>query len=413
MNYKKLPGAASAALLIVILTLVLAPGSWAQSKYRTLYKFKGGTDGGNPQASLIFDQAGNLYGTTNTGGVTNQGTAFRLTRNQDGSWRESVLHSFGANNDGKNPVAGMIFDTTGNLYGTTPYGGVNANGTVFQLTPNQGGSWTETVLYSFSGADGGIPMAGLITDQAGNLYGTTAIGGAYKHGTVFQLTPNADGSWTESTLYDFKSRKNGNDGAQPRDALTFDHAGNLFGTTRAGGAYSYGVVFQLTPNADGSWTESVLHSFNRDRHGKYPQASLIFDQAGNLYGTTPTGGAYREGVVFKLSPNSDGTRTDTVIHSFRMGPHGAQPQAGLIFDQAGNLYGTTEWGGNFSRCTYGCGVVFKLTPNSDGSWKETVVRAFAGLLGGNPQAALLLDAAGNLYGTTSYDTYGSVFEITP
>jgi uncharacterized repeat protein (TIGR03803 family) len=340
MNCKKFLGAASAALMLVIaITLVLAPAAGAASKYKVLHRFHG-ANGTNPYAGLILDAAGNLYGTTYYGGASGDGTVFKLAPNQDGSWTESVLHSFNRS-DGWSPQAGLIFDAAGNLYGTTVVGGASSDGTVFKLAPNQDGSWTESVLHSFNGSDGWVPYAGLIFDAAGNLYGTTVEGGDTNVGTVFKLAPNQDGSWTESVLHSF----HGSDGAYPYAGLIFDAAGNLYGTTVEGDT-NVGTVFKLAPNQDGSWTESVLHSFN-GRNGQYPYAGLIFDAAGNLYGTTYGGGASADGTVFELAPNQDGSWTESMLHSFH-GSDGERPRAGLIFDAAGNLYGTTAGGGGAS-----------------------------------------------------------------
>jgi len=427
MNCKKFMGAASAAVTIVIVIFTLMPCAWAQSKYKTLYKFN--ANGVHPMAGLIFDKAGNLYGTG--GSNSSSGFVFMLAPSAKGAWTESVLYSFcslSGCSDGIHPMAGLIFDKAGNLYGTTESGGANDAGTVFQLAPNANGGWTESVLYSFcslSGcSDGGGPEAGLIFDQSGNLYGTTAGGGAKAgHGVVFQLTPNADGSWKQTVLHAF----HGKDGALPVAGLIFDQAGNLYGTTESGGANDAGTVFKLMPKADGSWTESVLHSFcsrtNCD-DGAAPVSALIFDQAGNLYGTTPYGGKLRNcggttcGVVFRLTPNADGSWKENVLHNFTDGKDGFYPYAGLIFDQSGNLYGTTAWGGNFNYCsTDGCGVVFKLAPNSQGGWTETVLHAFNGPAGAFPYTGVIFDQAGNLYGTTqgviNSSTFASVFEITP
>jgi uncharacterized repeat protein (TIGR03803 family) len=420
-------------LAMVMLTLILSSSVWPQVTFKTLYKFKGGKDGNAPLAGLIFDQAGNLYGTTVYGGHANSGGAvFQLTPDQNGRWTESVLYSFCSLTncaDGGAPQAGLIFDQAGNLFGTTIAGGLYGNGAVFQLTPNQNGGWTESALYSFCSlancADGADPQAGLTFDQAGNLFGTTAGGGAHNgSGTVFKLTPNQNGGWTESVLYRFCSLANCADGASPFAGLIFDQAGNLYGTTGYGGAHGvYGVggtVFKLTPNQNGRWTEHVLYSFcSRPGcvDGVQPFAGLIFDQAGNLYGTTEYGGAAysnnASGTVFKLIRNQNGGWTESVLYSFcsRLNcTDGSYPQAGLIFDQAGNLCGTNAGGG------HGYGTVFQLTPNQNGGWTEHVLHAFMDQPGALSAAGLILDQAGNLYGTTSGDgstTFGSVFEITP
>lgn len=410
MNYKKLLGTASAALMIVMVILTWAPGTWAQVKFKTLHKFTGGKDGGAPWGVPVFDAAGNLYGTTTSGGLYGSGTVFELTPRAGGGWTESVLYSFTGGDDGGTPLAGLIFDAAGNLYGTTSEGGTTGNGIVFELSPSPEGSWTESVLHSFTGADGSYPnTASLIFDAAGNLYSTTSHGGSYGSGVAFELTPNPDGSWTESVLSDFCSLEVCRDGNSPAAGLIFDQAGNLYGTTQFGGADGYGTVFELTPNPDGSWEEKVLHTFH-GKNGAYPSAGLIFDQAGNLYGTTQHGGNYGDGVVFELTPNADGTWTEQVLHRFT-GNDGVSPDNNLIPDSSGNLYCTTQQGGRD-----GFGTVFELTPKSSGGWRETVLHAFTDHWGADPVASLIFDAAGNLYGATQGDgttTFGSVYEITP
>jgi uncharacterized repeat protein (TIGR03803 family) len=403
MSNKKFLAAASAALLIVtVLTLMLPPAAEAADKFKELHRFYG-SDGINPSAALIFDAAGNLYSTTLYGGAYKLGTVFKLTPNADGGWTESVLHSFNGS-DGSNPYAGLIFDAAGNLYGTT-YDGA---GTVFKLMPNADGSWTESVLHTFNGgSDGAYLQAGLIFDAAGNLYGTTLYGGADNLGTVFMLTPNADGSWTESVLHSFSDESHG-----PSAGLILDAAGNLYGTTSYGGAHNMGTVFMLTPNVDGSWTESVLHSFNNSE-GE-PIAGLIFDAAGNLYGTTYDGGAHNFGTVFMLTPTADGSWTESVLHSFN-GSDGSNPYAGLIFDAAGNLCGTTRLGGS-----EGGGTAFELSPNQDGNWEFSLLHVFKGKPALGPfLGSLVLGSAGTLYGTAEdcnnrfFRCQGVVYQITP
>ena len=410
MDHKKFLGAGAAALMIVILViLLLAPAAGAASKYKVLHRFHGGAnDGSAPFAGLILDAAGNLYGTTHDGGASNDGTVFKLTPNADGSWAESVLYSFIGGNDGANPWAGLIFDTAGDLYGTTNAGGASNFGTVFKLTPNADGSWTESVLHSFNGRDGYWPEAGLIFDAAGNLYGTTWHGGASDSGTVFKLTPNADGSWTQSVLHSF----NGRDGANPEAGLIFDAAGNLYGTTLDGGGHNMGTVFKLTPNADGSWTQSVLRSFN-GRDGFSITTGLIFDTVGNLYGTAPYGGSGCSssgcGLVFELTPNADGSWTESVLHRFSGTP--ARYPNGLIFDGAGDLYGTA------GACGSACGgAAFKLSPDLDGSWAYSLIHVFLGNPAWSPSGGLVLGSAGTLYGATAQclsGCNGVVYQITP
>src|SRR6266851_1670139 len=348
-------------------------------------------DGANPFAygGLIMDTSGNLYGTTSVGGnATGGGTVFQLTPSDTG-WSETVLYSFCSQTncaDGASPLAGLIMDAAGNLYGTTSAGGTSAPGTgvVFQLTPDPTGTgWTETVLYSFCSqiycADGYQPLGGLIMDGAGNLYGTTRQGDnnpgtcafAGGCGVVFELTPDATGTaWTETVLHSFFC-SNCADGANPAPGLIMDGAGNLYGTTTTGGATGGGTVFQLTPS-DTGWSETVLYSFcsqTRCADGLYPYGDLIMDEAGNLYGTTWRGGSGTQlisGVAFELTPDSTGTAwTETVLYNFCSQSNcadGGGPFAGLLMDASGNLYGTTNVGGNFNnKCAVqGCGTVFAL-----------------------------------------------------
>jgi uncharacterized repeat protein (TIGR03803 family) len=354
------------ASLAVMLTLT--GGASAQVKFKTLYKFTPGKDGFYPYAGLIFDQAGNLYGTTSHGGTSNAGAVFELTANQNGGWTESVLFSFcslARCADGDEPFASLISDQKGSLYGTTSLGGAKNSGTVFQLTPSRSGGWTESVLYSFCSlancADGQTPQGGLIFDQAGNLYGTTYAGGSSNTGgTVFELTPNQNGGWTESVLYSFGSLTNFADGQGPLGGLALDHSGNLYGTTNSGGnSSSGGTVFKLTPNQNGGWTESVLHGFCSMANcadGQSPWAGLTSDQSGNLYGTATFGGIRGYGVAFKMTPKSGGGWTYQRLHAFLDKP-GAIPYAGVILDKTGNVYGTTTGGAGSS-----VGSVFEITP---------------------------------------------------
>ncbi len=421
----------AAVTIMIIVTLLLAPGARATDKFTTLYTFTGGADGGSPWATLIFDQEGNLYGTT--GGAEQYpgptpGNVFKLTPNADGTWTESVLYSFTGGTDGGTPMASLVFDQTGNLYGTTQWGGSSncqyGCGVVFELTPSQGGGWTESVLYSFTGGkDGSQPWASLIFDGAGNLYGTTAGGGKPSCnklfsgcGVVFKLAPNGDGTWTESVLYRFAG---GRDGSTPVSGLIFDSAGSLYSTTWFGGPYSgctdwkgtgCGVVFTLALRADGTWKEKVLHRFT-GQDGDWPVAGLVFDPAGHLYGTAQHGGAHGYGSVFMLTPKANGIWKEKVLHSFTY-KDGYNPATGsLILDKAGSLYGTTSAGG-----AYGPGVVFKLARGSGGKWAEHMLYSFTGGTDGdNPLGGLIFDTAGNLYGTTlngGSSGAGVIFEIT-
>jgi len=420
MQQKKFWFTLSAILAVLGVALMLPASAEAISKYKVLYTFTGGGDGGDPEDNkLIFDAAGNLYGTAVGGGAHENGAVFELTPNSDGSWTESVLYSFAGGTDASSVRAGVTFDVSGNLYGTSVSGGDHGAGTVFKLSHNSDGSWSESVIYSFSGgSDGAVAVGGVVFDAAGALYGTTGQGGAQGHGVVFKLTENSDGSWTESVLHTFT----GKDGGYPDHGnLVFDSAGGLYGTTSGFGASSPGTVFKLTPNGDGSWKEKVLHRFTGGKDGATPESTLIFDQACALYGTAAEGGSGGFGVVFKLTPNADGTWTEHVLHTFRGGTDGALPLAGVVFDTAGNLYGTTYKGG-FGQCNGvfggpGCGTVFKLTPNSKGGWTGTVLHRFHAKPNANPYSQLIFDGVGNLYGASSADgassSHGGVFEITP
>jgi uncharacterized repeat protein (TIGR03803 family) len=384
-------------------------GGWTEKK---LHNFGNGSDGINPIAGLIFDGAGNLYGTAG-GGSYGYGTVFEMSPNGNGGWTEKKLHNFGNGSDGTGPGAGLIFDGAGNLYGTTVRGGSHGYGTVFELMPQQGGNWHEKVLHNFSLDNDGVnPYAGLIFDSGGNLYGTTPDWGRYQSGTVFELMPQQDGSWHERVLHNFDFY---NDDAASPNALSFDADGNLYGTSYDGGSNDLGTVFQLIPAGNGSWTESVLFNFNLNASdGAYPSASLISDAAGNFYGTTAWGGTYDAGTVFEISPNGSGGWTEKLLHIFRYNGHGsdgANPNASLILDGNGNLYGTTTNGGSS-----GIGTVFEMSPDGSGGWTERVLHNFALGDGWSPYAGVTFDGLGNLYGTTAgggRNQEGTVFELSP
>ena len=335
-----------------------------------LYSFTGGADGGYPEAGVIRDSAGNLYGTA-IGGA-GAGVVYKL----DTSGHETVLYSFTGGADGKTPFAGVTRDSAGNLYGTTYYGGGLPNmGVVFKVdTASQ-----ETVLYSFTGGnDGNRPGSGVIRDSAGNLYGTTSSGDPANQGVVYKVTAAGH----ETVLYSFTG---GADGAEPSYGVIRDSAGNLYGTTYHGGTTNYGVVYKV----DTTGHQTVLYSFTGATDGGYPTSGVIRDSAGNLYGTAGVGGTANGGVVFKVSAAGQ----ETVLHSFTGGFDGKSPSGGVIRDSAGNLYGTTEYGG-----TGNAGTVYKLDP----AGQETVLYAFSGGVDGFfPYAGVVRDTAGNLYGTTS------------
>jgi uncharacterized repeat protein (TIGR03803 family) len=394
MQAKRSSTAFIATLAMFTVTLLATSTRAVAQKEKVLYSFNG-ADGAYPQASLILDNAGNLYGTTSGGGAYNEGTVFELMRKAGGGWTERILHSFKGGADGAYPAANLIFDASGSFCGTTYAGGSNAEGTVFELTPEAGGSWTERVLHSFgNGKDGEHPYSGLVLDGSGNLYGTT-YEGSDSSGTVFELTPKA-GGWTEKVLHSFGQ---GKDGSSPYASLIIDTAGDLYGTTFYGGADGYGSVFELAPEAGGKWAEKVLHNFN-GKDGKYPSAGLIFDAAGNLYGPT-------EDSIFELLPKTGGGWKEKVLHN-------SGSTADLIFDKGGKLYGTTAYGG-----TTNSGTVFELAHEAGGKWTYLSLYDFLGGAnedGASPFAGLTLDRSGNMYGTTysgGADNQGIVFEFTP
>jgi uncharacterized repeat protein (TIGR03803 family) len=360
---------------------------------------------------LTADAAGNLYGTTYQGGSTNCGVngcgvVFELSPAAGGGYTESVIYSFQGGDDGQFPFAGVIFDAAGNLYGTTARGGAGGCGTVFELTPAAGG-WTKSLLYAFpkSGLGGSGPV-GLVFDGRGNLYGPASYSGPHNSGVIYELSPSASG-WVEHVLHAFSG---GADGAQPYGTPIFDTDGNLYGTGLSGGVHGAGVAFELEPQAAGTWNEVVLHAFTQGADGGAPEAGLTFDASGNLYGATVFGGNTTAplcsppgcGVVFELTRTSTGWK-EKVLHTFS-GDDGNQVYSTLVFDSAGNAYGTTQFGGNFTNCpaAIGCGVLFELSPTTTGGWTTTSLHRFQYKHDGAfPLAGPYLDPFGNLFGTTT------------
>jgi len=398
----RLPSITSTVFLAV--TLAFGNLAWAGGTYKVLHGFTGGSDGGGVFAGVVADSGGNLYGVTTGGGAFGSGTAFKLGRSSSGHWSKTILHSFCSPPhcaDGGLPSTTPILDTQGNVYGTS-------NIATFQLVTDLASAigWSFQVIYD-TGSEG------LLMDRAGNLYGEWGPG-KYEGLDVFELEHGADG-WTEKVLYNFcPHRPQCRDGLLPQYGLTWDAAGNLYGVTTEGGVNKGGVAFQLEHTAEG-WKEHVLHSFPASRGDGYPPSSgLTLDDSGNLYGITEQGGGSASGTVFRLSRQPDGRWKETILYFFPNGSRdGEGPAAGLVFDKAGNLYGTTSGGGD-SKCS--CGVVFKMTPQPSGKWKYTVLHRFNGADGWVPQAGVTLDDKGNLYGTTTEGGpggYGVVFEITP
>lgn len=394
-----------------VLVAVLANVSSAAT-YKKVYNFTGGNDGGDPSTPLTFDNAGNAYGTTPAGGDFDFGTVFMLAP----SGQETVLYSFTGGGDGLDSHGGVILDKAGNLYGTTAAGGFggfcsgNGCGVVFELSPVDGG-WAETTLYSFKGLNDGFgPGSELVFDNAGNLYGTTPDGGAHSNGVVFELSPTAH-SWHYKVIHAFTGGKDGAVGSL--GSLAIDGSGNLYGVTELGGTSGAGAVYKLSPTPGGNWKTTVLYDFKGTPDAANPYGGLIFDKAGNLYGTTYFGGATGMGAVFQLTLGPNGMWQENVLYSFAGGTDGSLPTSTLVFNAAGSLYGTTSTGG---RPSCDCGTVFKLTL-ARGSWNEKIVHLFGvGRDGASPIYGLTLDQAGNLYGTTPVggsEGQGTVFRFTP
>jgi hypothetical protein len=429
---------AVAAVGIILWTCIGAAADGP--KFQVLYNFAGGTDGYQPQAGVVAGSAGNLYGTTSGGGTGSSelcsfgcGTAFEVSppAKAGGAWTETVLYRFSGESDGAIPLGKLVLDGQGNLYGTAFQGGdVNVTdcanglvmtgcGLVFELSPptSPGSPWTETVIHTFEGPDGGYPQAGLVFDVSGNLYGTTDGGGAFPYcgenyllgcGVVFELSPPAQsgGSWTYAVLYSFTG---GNDGSLPVSGVSFDAAGNLYGTTYTGGESSGGGVFELSPPQaqGGDWMEATLYSF---RANSYSRAGVAIDEETNLFGTTSQGGE-GYGTVFELSPMSNGSWTETTIYQFHESS-AEYPYATPTLDGLGNVYGTAA--GAY------CGALYRLR-NHEGAWEEIQgsfpLRPKAAPC--SPYGALIMGSQNALFGTTAVGgtctghQCGTVFTVTP
>jgi hypothetical protein len=408
-------------LVAFILALALPTFAASTPKGGIIYTFKGGSDGAYPVAPLVADAKGNLYGTTGAGGAGPNcvgdegcGTVFELIApsSPSGQWREAVLYAFTGGSDGAFPRGGLIFDSAGNLYGTTLWGGDLNNtfcvdgtglslgcGVAFELSPpaRPGQAWTEAVLHAFElgGTDGAYPDSSLVLDGSGNFFGTAESGNLVSNGgVVFELSPAVGGTWTESILYSFTC---GSDGCVPSGPLSFDRYGNLYGTTSQGGENNYGAVFQLVPPVgSGQWVENSLLTFDGS-NGANPYGGVLLDPSGDLFGTTMNGGVQKDGLAFELVPPQSGdVWTEVILRSF-IGGGNAHP-FGFVEDASGDLYGTTE--GTYADT---CGEIFKLS-HSAGEWNQTVLHSFNGKhfsQGCTPRAPLVNGKWEALYGTTS------------
>jgi uncharacterized repeat protein (TIGR03803 family) len=415
-----IPRAINLICIISALTIVLGQVLLAQT-FTVLHNFTLGEDGGVPVAGLARDAAGNLYGTATQGGSGGVGTVFRLTT-RNSQWVFTSMYGFKGGLDGSDPYAPVVIGPNGSLYGTTVTGGeqdCNGSrggcGTVFNLRPaahatgNVMGGYNENVLHAFpGGTDPANPFSDVIFDPSGNMYGTTYIGGTDNAGTVYQLTPS-DTGWTQTILYSFQNGA-GSNACGPYSGVVLDPAGNLYGTTSDCG-HGYGAVYMLTPSGEG-WTETPLYEFTGGSDGASPFGGLVRDGSGNLYGTTAGGGSNGYGgTVFRLTQSGGNWVLNTIFSFPSCKLCGEGPWAALTMDQAGNLYGTT-----YENGAYGYGNVFKLSP-AQGGWVYTSLHDFTGSRdGGYPYSTVIFDGDGNLYGTASTygsDGWGLVWQITP
>jgi len=327
--------------------------SWTET---TLYSFNGcDAQAMTPRGPLTLDSSGNLYGVLQ--GYLIEGWIFELSRSGNGTWTETIIHEFKPKEGMPNPD--LTGDSSGNLYGTTQLDSTGYNGEVFEFSPQSNGTWKETVLYSFPAPDGvGMPVAGVIFDGKGNLYGAAfeGVGGNGGSGAIYELSPpQSGGTWSFTLLFSFAATN-----GAPSSRLVFDANGNLYGTSDNGPGL-YGSIFELLPSAGGTWIEKIIHTFNLN-DGYYPIGTPILDAAGNVYGTTISGGSGCNqnscGVVYKLTPQGKGNWKEAILHPFESATDGSEPGSGLYLDSSGNLYGTTYYGGS----RYGYGTVYQITP---------------------------------------------------
>jgi uncharacterized repeat protein (TIGR03803 family) len=365
-----------------------APAFAGKIKETAVYSFAGGNDGGFPQGGLVADAKGKMFGVTTSDGSGHNGVIFEAGK-VNGAWTEAPLYAFTGGSDGGVPQAGLMIDSTGNIYGTTYQGG-SGSGVVFKLSPGKKKTWNYSVLWTFTGGnDGGEPSGRLSMDANGNLYGTATEGGTGVVGTVFELSPNGK-TWAETVLYNFTGN---NDGGEPMGNVLLGSDGNIYGTTAGYGQYNYGVVYKLTPN-NGAWTQSVLHAFQGSTDGEVPRDGLIQDGSGTLYGTT-AGFDDSYGNVFSLSTTGSNYTVLYNIPSCQTCYTGNGPWQTVSMDSSGNLYGTTLADGDNNL-----GEVFKLTPGQNNQWTPSVLYAFQGGAASNYPYSTVLINKGKLYGTS-------------
>jgi uncharacterized repeat protein (TIGR03803 family) len=411
------------AIRISVTTLFIASACAFAQPVTTIYDFGSqNADGEDPMAGVVFDNNGNLFGTASLGAINGAGTIFALTPLDAAgdSWTERTLYRFHGRPHGDTPECRVIVTSSGSLFGTTWMGGANNLGTVFATFPPNapGAAWTQRILYNFGNfSDDGVnPNAGLLA-APGKFYGVTSGGGAAGRGTIFQLTPpdNPADVWNETILYSFTA---GGDAAFPSSELVMDKNGKLYGTTLQGGVNNLGAVYQLSPPAVAGqgWTETVIYSFNGP-DGTLPGGALLIDAGGAIFGTTDGGGDGQEGTVFKLDPpaRAGDAWTETVLYSFSGGRDGGNPFAGVTMDNRGRLFGAAQTGGSGGP-DFG-GVLFRLDPPTvaGGAWTETVLHSFGGPNGFRPTSPLVF-RNGKFYGTTAQGGrfgVGTVFVLNP
>jgi hypothetical protein len=376
--------------------------------------------GPNPQNGLIADAQGNLYGVTATGGenscaARSCGVVFELSLGVSGAWTERIIYDFkGGTADGSSPATQLAFDANGDLFGATALGGTNGFGTIFELIPAHNKKWTEKIIYNFATQDGTSPGSVLTLDRQGNIYGSMTNFGANGYGTVFVISPQANGAWNEKILWQFS----GPDGRYPYGGVVLDSKGNIYGTTNAGGAYNFGTVYTLYAGGGGNFVERTLYSFKGQGDGASPIAPLSIDAQNNVYGTTSNTyilGAAIPSVAFGFI--ADGSKWKVkVLYIFGTSRFDGYNPSGLTLDARGNLYGTTTYGG--SGCNNpGCGNVFKLTrPRTGEEWTETILHQFEGAEDGSESTANVLLYNTQVYGATRYgggrSGYGVVFAVS-
>ncbi len=396
---------------IASLTAALPGHSARAATTQVIYSFAGDEDGEYTDTDLVMDSAGNLYGTSVQGGAYGGGTVWELSPSGN-SWTHKILYSFTGGADGGEPYKGVTLDAYGNLYGTAVTGGGGSCeggcGVAYRLT-NNGGTWTQSIIHTFTGGDDGSgPGARLTVTDSGLIFGMAPTGGQYGCGTIYEIYPHHRGLKFR-VIHAF----NGTDGIGGSAGALVLHNDTLYGAATAGGVYGDGTIYQITRNSNSHWKFSVIYNFKGEPDAGFPYGGLMFDGLGNIYGTTYYDGANDVGAVYELSPTDKREWKERLLYSFKEGGgDGNSSIANLVSDTAGNLYGTTSEGG-----TAGKGVIFALTPGARHGWSESVVHSFAGPPDGAfAYNGMVGDGAGNFYGATVHggaDDEGAIYKFTP